>query len=156
MQRGLTGERAEVDEVLGWQEAKMSGRGESQGRKMSWPPLETPEQCFKGELSLSSSSQRAGGSRGIGQDVSECEGKGFKSNYKTVFCEFWNTAGRCQHGPGCHFAHGEGELKRQTEVNRAQQVQQQRSKKEGKVSGTALKSEEQRRTADKVCTGFNF
>ena len=150
VQRGLTEEWAEVDEVLGWQEAKRSGRGESQGRRMNWPPLETPEQCFKGELSLSSSSQRAVGSRGIGQDVSKSEGKGFKSNYKTVLCEFWNTTGRCQYGPGCHFAHGEGEIKRQTEVNRAQQMQ------EGKVSGTALKSEEQRRAADKVCTGCNF
>ena len=73
-------------------------------------------------------------------------------NYKTVLCQFWkNTNGRCQYGAGCHFAHGERELKRQKEVNCVQQMQQQRSKKEGRVAGgTALKSEEQRRAADKV------
>lgn len=148
MQRGMTGGKAKVDEVLGWQEVKRSGRGESQGRKMNWPPLETSESSFKGELGLSSiSSQRASGLRDIGQDVSKYEGKGFKSNYKTVLCEFWNTTGRCQYGPGCHFAHGEVEMKRQKEVNRSQQ----RTKKEGKMSGAALKSEEQRRAADKVC-----
>ena len=68
-------------------------------------------------------------------------------NYKTVLCQFWkNTNGRCQYGAGCHFAHGERELKRQKEVNCVQQMQQQRSKKEGRVAGgTALKSEERRR-----------
>ena len=149
VQRGLTEEWAEVDEVLGWQEAKRSGRGESQGRNMNWPPLETSESSLKGELGRSGN-RRAGGLKGIGQDMSKSETKWIKSNYKTELCEFWNTTGRCQYGPGCHFAHGEGEIKRQTEVNRAQQMQ------EGKVSGTALKSEEQRRAADKVCTGCNF
>ena len=158
MQRGMTGGRAKVDEVLGWQEVKRSGRGESQGRNTNWPPLGTSESSFKGECG-SSGSQRAGGLRDIGQDMSKGEGKGFKSHYKTVLCEFWNTTGRCQYGAGCHFAHGESELKRQREVNRVQQTQQQmpkqmhqqRSKKEGRVAGgTALKSEEQRRAADKV------
>ena len=158
MQRGMTGGRVKVDEVLGWQEVKRSGRGESQGRNTNWPPLGTSESSFKGECG-SSGSQRAGGLRDIGQDMSKGEGKGFKSHYKTVLCEFWNTTGRCQYGAGCHFAHGESELKRQREVNRVQQMQQQmpkqmhqqRSKKEGRVAGgTALKSEEQRRAADKV------
>jgi len=152
MQRGITGGWAKVDEVLGWHEVKRNGRGESQGRSKDWPPLETSEPSFKGELGLSSSgSQRAGGLRGIGQDMSKSERKGFKSNYKTVLCEPWNTTGRCQYGAGCHFAHGESELKRQQrEVNRVQQMQQQRKKKEGReAGGTALKSEEQRRAADK-------
>merc|ERR550519_1477304 len=144
MQRGMTGGRVKVDEVLGWQEVKRSGRGESQGRNTNWPPLETSE-------SSSSGSQIAVGLRGVGQDMSRSEGKGFKSNYKTVLCEFWNTTGRCQYGAECHFAHGESELKRQREVNRVQQMQQQRSKKEGRVAGgTAMKSEEQRRAADKA------
>ena len=157
MQREMTGGRAKVDEVLGWHEVKRNGRGESQGRSKDWPPLETSEPSFKGELGLSSSgSQRAGGLRGIGQDMSKSERKGFKSNYKTVLCEPWNTTGRCQYGAGCHFAHGESELKRQQrEVNRVQQMQQQRKKKEGReAGGTALKSEEQRRAADKVYFQF--
>ena len=145
-------QRTKVDEVLGWHEVKRSGRGDSQGRRLDWPPLETVEPSFKGEFGPNSNgAQRGGGLRGIGQDVSKSEGKGFKSNYKTVLCEFWNTTGRCQYGPGCHFAHGEGEMKRQKQVNCAPQMQQQRLKKEGKVSGAALKSEEQRRAADKVC-----
>ena len=151
MERGMTGEKAKVDEVLGWQEVKRSGRGESLGRNMNWPPLETSESSFKG-LS-SSGNQRAGGLRGIGQDMSKSESKWLKSNYKTVLCEFWNSTGRCQYGPGCHFAHGESELKRGKEVNcGGQQRQQQRPKKEGRVAGggAALKSEEQRRAADKV------
>ena len=100
--------------------------------------------------------------RGIGQDISRSDSKGLKSNYKTVICEFWNTTGRCQYGPGCHFAHGEGELKRgEVRQNRVQhqQQQQQRAKKEGRAPGggsAALKAEAQRRAADKVCDYILF
>ena len=101
MQREIAGGRAEMDEVLGWQEVKRCGRGESQGRNTIWPPMETPKSSFQGELGLrSSGSQRAGGLRTIGQNMSKTEGKKFKDNYKTVLCEFWNTTGRCQYGAG--------------------------------------------------------
>ena len=81
-----------------------------------------------------------------------------RRNYKTVLCVFWNKTGRCQYGAGCHFAHGERELKRQRKVSCVQRMQQQRSK--GKVAGggAALKWEEQRRAADKVsdCCTFSL
>ena len=157
IERGNMGDRSRMEEALGWQEVKRSGRGgdSQEGRNLNWPPLKTCQTPF---------SQGGGGLRGIGQDISRSDSKGLKSNYKTVLCEFWNTTGRCQYGPGCHFAHGEGELKRgEVRQNRVQhqqqQQQQQRAKKEGRAPGggsAALKAEAQRRAAYKVCDYILF
>ena len=93
------------------QEAKESGKGDSQGRKINCPPKTATQVCS--DLLRFGFSPSGGGLRGIRQDMSKSDLKGLKSNYKTVLCELWDTKGRCQYGPDCHFAHGEEELKKQ-------------------------------------------
>ena len=93
------------------QEAKESGKGDSQGRKINCPPKTATQVCS--DLLRFGFSPSGGGLRGIGQDMSKSDLKGLKSNYKTVLCELWDSKGRCQYGPDCHFAHGEEELKKQ-------------------------------------------